>query len=314
MLLVVAIASPAAAQDLGHRFIGTLGARAGEQRDEGLYVADRLVYYSASTFRDRSGRPLPTGDARLTAIANAFGLAATFEVEALETYVSFVAAAPLAAVSLVAETPEASVDRFGLGDVYLQPLGLGWRLPHVDLIASYAVYVPTGIFRLGEGGLSRGHVTHELALGATLFFDSERRFRISALASYDINQRKNGVDITRGETVQVQGGAGALIADLIDIGVVGAGIWQVGDDTGADIPPALLGARDRALGIGGEIGVIVAPIHGRIGIRYLWETAARSRPEGHVLVFELAIVAWAPQSEAAPKSEPPPSPRRPTAG
>src|SRR5690606_27418457 len=152
-LLVLAAASPSAAQDLGHRFIGTLGSRAGEQRDAGLYVADRLVYYSASTFRDRRGRPLPTGDARLTALGNVFGLAATFELEALETYVSFVAGAPLASVSLVAATPEASVDRFGLGDVYLQPLGLGWRLPHVDLLASYAIYVPTGIFRLGEGSL-----------------------------------------------------------------------------------------------------------------------------------------------------------------
>lgn len=300
VLLVIAFASPVAAQDLGHRFIGTLGSRAGEQREAGLYVADRLVYYGASTFRDRRGRPLPTGGARLEALANALGLAAAFEIEALATYVSFAAAAPLARVSLVADLPEASVDRFGLGDVYLQPLALGWRLPHLDLTASYAVYVPTGLFRLGEGGLSRGHVTHELAVGATLFFDSERRFRISALASYDLNHRKIGVDITRGETVQVQGGVGALIADLIDVGVVGAGIWQVGDDSGSEIPPALLGARDRALGIGGEIGVVIAPIRGRLGVRYLWETAARSRPEGHALVFELAIVAWTPEADAAP--------------
>src|SRR5690606_1865664 len=50
--------------------------------------------------------------------------------------------------------------------------------------------------------------------GASMFFDSERRFRISALASYDLNHRKLGVDIRRGDTVQVQGGVGALFADL----------------------------------------------------------------------------------------------------
>jgi hypothetical protein len=81
------------------------------------------------------------------------------------------------------------------------------------------------------------------------------------------------------------------------VGVVGAGIWQVGDDRGADLPPVLLGARDRALGLGAELGVMIAPIRGRVGARYLWETGARSRPEGHVLVFELLITAWRPSTE-----------------
>lgn len=64
-------------------------------------------------------------------------------------------------------------------------------------------------------------------------------------------------------------------------------------------PATLIGARDRAARIGGEIGVAVTPIRGRVAVRYLWKAAARSRPEGHVLVFELALVAWAPGDEAA---------------
>lgn len=134
-----------------------------------------------------------------------------------------------------------------------------------------------------------------------MFFDSERRFRISALASYDLNHRKLGVDIRRGDTVQVQGGVGALFADLIDAG--GAGLWQVTDDSGSDVPPVLLGARDRVAGIGAELGIMVAPIRGRVGVRYLWEAAARARPEGHVLVFEIAIVAWDPHAEGAASPE-----------
>ncbi|MCZ7682804.1 MAG: transporter [Sandaracinaceae bacterium] len=297
LLVLGALSAPAAAQDLGHRVLGTLGSRAGEQRDAGLYVADRLVYYGASTIRDRAGQPLAVEGFRAEALGNAFGLAATFEIPELATYVSFAAAAPLARVSLRADRPEASLDRFGLGDVYLMPAGLGWRVPHLDVVATYGIYVPTGLFRLGEGNLGSGHVTHQLGAGAAVFFDDERRFRVSALASFDLNHRKVGVDIVRGETVQVQGGAGALLFDLVDVGVIGAALWQVGDDSGADIPPALLGARDRVVGVGAEISVIVAPISGRVGMRYLWETAAQSRPEGHVLVFELAILAWSPARE-----------------
>ncbi len=302
LLLAFLAAEPASAQDLGHRMVGTLGARAGEQRAAGLYVADRLVFYAASTFRDRHGDALVTDGASVDALANGLGLAATFEIDELDTFVSFTAAVPIARASIRSDRAEASLDRFGLGDVYLMPLGLGWRLPHVDLVTSYAIYVPTGLFRLGEGGLSRGHVTHELALGGTVFFDTERRFRISALGSCDLNHPKIGIDITRGATVQVQGGVGALLFDLVDLGLIGAALWQVTDDGGADLPPAILGARDRVMGLGGELAIVVAPIHGRIAARYFWETAARSRPEGHVLVFELAIVAWDPDAPARPET------------
>lgn len=115
----------------------------------------------------------------------------------------------------------------------------------MDLVATYSPYLPTGLFRLGEGGLSREHVTHQFGVGAAMFFDAERRFRVSALASYDLNHRKFGIDIRRGDTEQVQGGAGALLIGWIDVGIVASALWQVRDDVGADVPPPVLGARPR---------------------------------------------------------------------
>ena len=291
----VLVSAPAAAQDLGHRLVGTQGLYAGRQREPGLYVADQLAYYGADTLRDRDGDVVPVEDLRLDAIGNALGLSLVLEIPGASTFVTMTAAVPLARASISSERPEASIDRFGLGDVFLQPIAFGWRLPHVDVIAGYSVYLPTGLFRLGEGNLSRGHVTHELSLGGTLYADEERRWFATAMASYDLNQTKEGIDIRRGDTLAIQGGVGATLFGLVDVGVVGAALWQVRDDEGMDVPPVLQGARDRVYAVGGEIGVALPTLRARVGARYVHELDVRSRSEGQVLVFQLGVLAWSPE-------------------
>jgi hypothetical protein len=75
---------------------------------------------------------------------------------------------------------------------------------------------------------------------------------ISGLASYDLNRRARGIDLTRGDTVQFQGGAGKTLG-IVDFGLVGYALWQVRDDRGNDLPESVRGARDRAFGLGPEI-------------------------------------------------------------
>lgn len=203
------VSVPAAAQDLGHRLVGTQGLYAGRQREPGLYVADQLAYYGAETLRDRDGDEVPVEDLRIDAIGNALGLSLVLELPDDTTFLTMTAAVPLARASLSSERPEASLDRLGLGDVFLQPLLLGWRVPHLDVVTGYSVYLPTGLFRLGEGNLSRGHVTHQFSLGATFYADEDRRYFVSAMASYDLNQTEEGIDIRRGDTLAIQGGAGS---------------------------------------------------------------------------------------------------------
>jgi hypothetical protein len=75
----------------------------------------------------------------------------------------------------------------------------------------------------------------------------------SALASCDLNQKKRHIDLTRGESVQGQGGIGVRLFDRIDAGLAGYALWQVRDDRGADLPAPLRGLRDRVFGIGPEV-------------------------------------------------------------
>ena len=290
--IVLLAAARAAAQDIGHKLLGTLGLQAGVQPPTGLYLANRFIYYDADELVDRRGARVPLAF-DLAAVADGVGVGGTYEVRAIGTFVNASIAAPLAHVTGAVGGDEASIDRFGLADVYVQPLKLGWRLPHLDLVAGYAFYVPTGRFEPGgRGGVSRASWSHELSLGHTIFFDRRRRLYLSALASWELNGRKLGIDIRRGSTVQIQGGAGATLGRVVDLGVVGYALWQISDDTGTALPPALRGLRDRDYGAGVELGVTFADARSRVTLRWAHDLGATARPSGQIALVGLTLTPW----------------------
>jgi hypothetical protein len=246
--------------------------------------------YGSNDLIDRDGHRIPVG-IDLDAVANAIGIQVTFKLPQLSTYLNASVGVPAAHVHLQTDRPEASVDRFGFGDLYVQPIKLGWKMTQVDIVSGYAFYTPTGHFTpRGSGGIGLGQWTHELSLGSAVYFDRAKTWHISGLASYDLNQRKRGIDITRGETVEIQGGAGKTFRS-IDVGLAAYALWQVRDDRGADLPEPLRGARDRAFGLGPEIDITVAPIRSRITLRYCRDVVVNARPLGQVLVVGLTVVA-----------------------
>ena len=282
------------AQDLGHKLPGLIGLDAGRIPEPGLYVIDRVVCYEADELRDRLGHVIPTGELQLQGLSNATGISYTIKLPRNGLSLTATAAAPLARLRLdIHDRPEANFDRFGLTDIYIQPARLGWRSNLFDVVASYALYLPTGTSPLAGGtGLSSGQVTHEVSAGGSIFADKRRTVIITALTSYDLNLRKRGVDITRGDTLQVQGGAGLSRFDrTVEAGLAGHGLWQVRDDRGADLPLVLRGAHDRVYGLGPELAVTVKAIRSQIRIRYEWELGVRSRPQGNVVVVGLNLIA-----------------------
>src|SRR5262249_44794523 len=140
--------------------------------------------------------------------ANALGVAYTFAPRS-SPYLTVAAGAPLAHVSVNSDEPFASVDRWGFGDIFVQPIKVGWRRATYDAIAGYDFFAPTGQFEPRRGvGVGRGYWTHQFSVGGALFSDTTRAMRASALMSYDLNEKMRGIDITRGNMLSVQGGGG----------------------------------------------------------------------------------------------------------
>jgi hypothetical protein len=293
------------AQEFGHKLLGGLGLKAGVQPDTGLYVGDQVVVYDAGKLVDRDGARVP-GHFRLIGIANAAGVSFSYRLPKLATYVSVAAALPIAWISGTTGSPPIRSALGGVADVYVQPLRLGWRLSRFDVVTSYAFYVPVGSIQPDEGpsGVSRAQWTHELSLGGTVYFDGRGSWQLSALASWDINGRKIGIDLTRGETLQVQGGLGKTFANILSVGPVGYALYQVQNDQGADVPHALAGARDRAFGLGGELDVTLDKGRTQVFLRYVHDLGVHTRPEAQLFFAGVAIRAWKP---SGPRSLTPPT-------
>lgn len=275
-----------AQQDIGHKILGGVGVDAGVQSESGLYIAGRVVRYGATELRDRNGAVVPVQGLDLDAWGGTLGVAfVTKSIGRYASYLSFAVSAPVARVSLSVDDPRVAIDRSGFGDVFVQPIKAGWRRAGFDVVSSYALYAPTGRFEpRGGSGVGRGFWTQEISLGGALFLKGNRSRRMSALASYDINSRKRGIDITRGNTLQVQGGAGLPIAKVITLGASGYALWQVTADRGADIPAVLRGQHDRVFGVGPELQLTLPKLGLRVESRIEFDLGVRSRPRGDVAV------------------------------
>jgi hypothetical protein len=298
VVLVLALfgaSAPARAQELGHKVLGTLGIDAGRWAPPGIYVVDQLGYFSADEVRDRNGTRVPIAGLEIDAVANGLGVAGVFRLtETLRAGAT--AAFPLAHVSLSSTDPRAHLDAFGLSDAYVEPVRVGLHLPHADVILGYGLYIPTGRFEPSGGGVGSGQWTQQFSAGAGVFTEASGGWRTSWLVSFNTHSKKRDLDLTRGDMLQIQGGAGARVFGFADVGLAAYALWQTSDDQGSDLPAVVRGARDRVYGLGPEVGALIPLLRAHVTARYMWDFGVRSRPDGRTFVLSVAVLAWRPAS------------------
>jgi hypothetical protein len=279
-----------AAQQLGNKVLGSTGVTAGVESPPGLFVITRFLQYSAGEVRNRNGDVVPIAGLDIDAFAAALGVAYTMKPEHAP-YLTFAAGVPYANISVSSDDPAASLSGVGFSDMFLQPLKVGWRTPRFDVVSGWMVYIPTGRFEPRGGGPGKGYWTNQLSLGGAAYFDTARTRLVSALASYEINGRKRGIDIRRGNMFQIQGGAGAGIAKQVMAGIAGFALWQVSADRGTDIPPSLRDGRTRVFGLGPEIGVTIPKWRLHADARIEREFGVTSRSRGRVIAVGVSYAA-----------------------
>jgi hypothetical protein len=296
VVAVLLVENSCTAQQFGHKLLGGLGLQAGVQPDTGLYAGAQVVVVDSHERFDRNGAVVP-GTFRLIGVGDAIGVGFSYRLPRIATWVSAAVSVPIAWISGESGSPPAEISIGGLADIYVQPIRLGWRLSHFDLVAGYAFYVPVGSVSPDEGpsGVSRAQWTHELSFGGTVYFDRRGSWSLSALGAWDINGPKIGIDLTRGETLQVQGGVAKTFAGMVSVGPVGYALVQVQDDRGADVPPALAGARDQAFGLGAELDVALENRRVQVFFRYVHDIAVQTRPAAQLFFAGIAIRAWKPR-------------------
>lgn len=278
------------AQFLGLNLRGDVGLKSGTQPRPGLYLTLPMYYDNANTtIQDRNGHTIAGGeqtDFNLFATP-AFG--ATTKWAIVDATYGFQVMMTLASTRLaIAQSDVSQSEGFGLGDLYVQPLILGWHADWVDSRIGYAFYAPTGV---GERSLDMW--AHEMSAGATFYLDAEQRWHFAGTAFYEMHQKKNDQDLRVGDILTIEGGlGGSFMQGDASIGVAYLAQWKITNDSGDDFPNSLSKSKSRVFGLGPEFAVplfAVGKIVGLFNARYIWEFGGRSTLESETLVASFTL-------------------------
>jgi len=265
----------------GHYVSGVEGIRAATLPPPGMYWKVYNVFYNASDMRNNNRNKAPGNfDVSVYALANR--LIYSSEIEVLGGNLLFDVIFPLTYTDVSMRAGGSTVfsdNKFGIGDVFVEPFLIAWHGERYDALAALGAYVPTGEFdsnRPASAGM--GFWTFMFTLGGTYYLDEAKTWSISSVARYEIHTRQEETHITPGNHFHFEWGLGKNFAQVFDIGVSGYCHWQVTDDSG----PMSTSNREQAFAIGPEIGFFIEPLKLHVALRSQWEFENRNKSQGNV--------------------------------
>ncbi len=314
------------AGEIGHFNGGVPGIRDFAMPEPGFYCTVYSYRYASDRLNDSHGDEVDTvtgsrGRLRLTVdvdldlyvVAPALiwvspweVLGARYGAYVLPSFATSTVGASLATLS--GRGGSLDVDsRFGAGDLYVQPLWLGWSFTHWDLALGYGFYAPVGRYSTetvslpvvgsvtaeAEDNIGLGFWTHQ-AQGAVSWYPWEHRgTAVSTALTYEIHGDKEGFDLTPGQNLTVNWGVSQYLpldADknlLLEVGPAGYSSWQITDDSGSDAGDP--DVHDQVHAVGAQLGLTYVPWQAALNLHYFYEVAARDRFQGQSLGLNFAI-------------------------
>jgi hypothetical protein len=290
------LASPAIAQLNGHNLRGDFGMQAGTQPPPGFYAGLIYAHYDVDDLRDRNGDSLPT-DANINVDAVAPFLYWVSNFEILGAQYGFFTAPSWANTAL--ESPGLGVTGktdWGFGDLFVQPINLGWHIDRADFLFGAGVYAPTGRYSDdGDDNTGLGMWSFELSAGATAYFDAARTWHFATLAAWETHTEKKNSDVQVGDLLTLEGGLGKSWLDgTLSLGVTYFAQWKLTrDDPGSPADRFRRNpTRHEIYGIGPELVVPIATSKSYFGsliFRYLKDFAVKNNSDGQTFLVMATI-------------------------
>ena len=303
--LVCITASTLQAQQKGQYVPGQWGLNAGVIPEPGISYANMALNYSANKLNDSNNNHRP----------NILGTYAFWVDENIFLYVpkgKFFGAyyAPYISInpatgSLVADLAStnlgASGGGSGLGDTWIEPANLAWRLKRADINLGYALMAPTGRFVPGASdNVGSGYWGNNLTSGTTFYITKNKGTSANLFTDWEGHSRKTGTNLTPGQAFTIEWGVGQVLplkkdfSRLLQLGLIGYDQWQVtsnGGTLGPGIGPGLPANAVPAYSVhavGVQSNFIVPPKNLNMFFKYEDEYRALARPEGRTIVFGFA--------------------------
>ncbi|HBH86591.1 MAG TPA: hypothetical protein DDY17_03170 [Syntrophaceae bacterium] len=254
---------------------------AGALPPPGTYFKNYLTYYTASAFKDNKGHDL-IPDFKLKVVADVLRFVHVTNYKFLGADWAVQAVIPVVYQDVT--LGGRSDDRFGLGDIIVDPIVLGWHSKNFHITAGLDIYIPVGAYsedRLANPG--RNYWTFEPVLGITYL--SNGGFELSAKFMYDFNTENDDTNYESGQEFHFDYTIGYHVNKQWAVGIGGYYYCQRTEDEKNGIKQGPGGFEGRVF----SIGPVVRYAYKNMSFALKWqpEFEARNRPEGDKFWFNL---------------------------
>jgi hypothetical protein len=284
------------AQDTGHYIEGATGLDNGTLAPPGLYFQYLPYVYKIDSVKGANGNTLLRLKNDFTLRADNLVLSAVLPVKFLGADYSASVIVPLLSQRIQSDAiPGGSFQNYGVSDIYISPLTLGWHLKAADVLFNWGIYAPAGSYdpnKLSNVGL--GFWENQFQLGSTVHLDHAKTISLSALTTWEINGKKIDSDDHPGEMFTIEYGLGkTLLKGGLKLGVSGAFYRKLTPDRGSAISTLAPGIIDQSMQIGPE-AVLTLPVsktgaYMSLLFRFQPQFDVVAKTRGEVFVFGLAF-------------------------
>ena len=266
-----------------HYVNGVEGIKGASVPPPGFYYKMYNVLYTADEFPDQNGNKQSIGfDATIYAMANRFIWVTNKKILGADFFMD--ATIPLVYTDISITATGVNDDKFGLGDINIEPLGLSWHGAQYDAAFGLSAYLPTGSYDQSRAASpGKDFWTGMATLGGTVYFDTAKTWSSSLLGRYEIHSDHDDKDFTAGDDFHFEWGIGKSFAKVWEIGIAGYCQWQVTDDKGSIVTTP--DVHDQVYAAGPEISVFIPQVKMFASLRSLFEFEAEDRPQGNTTVL-----------------------------
>ena len=281
----------AVAQLGGENLRGDYGMKSGSQGPPGFYLGEIFYFYRTDTVKDLNGDDLSKKPA-IDIFGNIILSSYVTKKKILGANYAFTVALPILNAELALPSLDVGSQTWGLADMYIKPLELGWHFKQADVIAGYAFFAPTGRYTAtANDNTGLGMWSNEFSAGTTFYFDQGKKWHAAGIGFYEIHTDKKDLDFKTGNIFTLEGGAGrAFLQGYANAGLAYVGQWKVTEDSGAEVSPLAQGKKGSMFALGPELNMPVSKKGIFLGFKYLFDVRSRLATSGDYLVLSLMYV------------------------
>jgi hypothetical protein len=211
--------------------------------------------------------------------------------------------------------------QFAVGDLFVQPVWLGWNRKHFDASAAYGFYAPVGKYNTqtinfpngpqvitAASNIGLGYWTHQLQGNVTWYPSVMRGTAITNTLTIEFNGQQRDTGMTNGNFLSWNWGASHYLPldkqfhYLVEVGVAGYSQWQITDSSGPDV--ANPNFHDQVHGIGAQVGLISTRKGMQLNFRYMYEYYAANRFQGSSYSLNFGYTLKKPKPATPPAAPP----------